>query len=277
MATMFDNLKKPIDFTKHNLMYGVTDWGRLNQFNLYESGYSFLYVVDTPVFLQVLGKKNQVYQDLLNNFVHILQFEFKGLDGLDDITSETLEINDGISQMNVISKVVQQSAGSISMRFNEKSGSVLTKLQELYLTGIKDPRTQVKRYHGCITPDGTGLEAGYENEVFTLLYMVTDNTALQLEKAFLLLNCQPTKAPLSIYESEKGDIGTKEVSIEMNCFPVTGAPIYEAATKILGWMNSDLSGTYKFVWDSTTFDYTGTQNIVSRIDNIQKSGGLTTV
>lgn len=277
MGFMFDHLKKPADFTKHNLMYGVTDWGRLNQFNLFETGYSFLYVVDTPEFLKRLGKNNADVQNLLNNYVHILEFEFKGLSGLEGLSVDTLTISDGISEMNVIGKVNQQSAGTISMQYTEKSGSVLTKLHELFLTGIKDPRTQIKRYHGLITPSGTGMEAGYENEVFTLLYMVTDNTALNVEKAFLLLNCQPSSADFSIYESEKGTIENKEISIEMNCFPVTGAPINEAASEILKWMNSENSGTYRLRWDSTQFNYHGMEDIKSRVDDTQQKGGLTSI
>ena len=71
------------------------------------------------------------------------------------------------------------------------------------------------------------------NEVFTLLYLVTDNTMLSLEKAVLLCNCQLTKAETSIYDSERGQIANKELSIEFNCLPITGYEVDKAGAKIL--------------------------------------------
>ena len=74
----------------------------------------------------------------------------------------------------------------------------------------RNKMSQAKTYHGLIK---NGLmEPGPENEVFTMMYYVTDNTMLRLEKAFLLANCQfqLTKAETSIYNSQKGDINNKE-------------------------------------------------------------------
>lgn len=252
-------LKKPTNLTQYKLMKGVTDFGQLEQFNLYESGYSFLVVCKIPKFLEELTKKDAKdesgLKSLIETYVHVLENEFKGLDGIEDITVDTLEISDGISSINLISKVTQQSTSTVSMRFLEKSGSVLTKTHELYLRGIKDPKTQVKHYHGLLE-DGTIAEAGYEHEVFTLLYFVTDNTARNVEKAYLLMCAQPTKAETSIYNSEKGDIANKEVTVEMNCIPVTGEMVDKKAKEVLDLMNKREDGNSKFVdFNSTNFDY----------------------
>jgi hypothetical protein len=66
-----------------------------------------------------------------------------------------------------------------------------------------------------------------------MMYYVTDNTMLRLEKAYLLCNCQLTKAETSIYDSTKGDIGNKEMTIEWNCFPVWGYEVDKAAKVLL--------------------------------------------
>ena len=252
-------LKKPANLTQYKLMKGVTDFGQLEQFNLFESGYSFLVVCKIPKFLEELTKKDAKdesgLKSLIETYVHILENEFKGLDGLEDMTSETLEISDGLSSINLISKVTQQSASTVSMRFLEKSGSVLTKVNKLYLSGIKDPKTQVKHYHGLLE-DGTIAEAGYEHEVFTFLYFVTDNTARHIEQAYLLMCGQPTKADLSIYNSEKGSIESKEISMEINCIPVTGEMVDKKAKEVLDLMNKREEGNDKFVeFNSTNFDY----------------------
>lgn len=255
---MFDNLKKPRNLTQYKLMQGVTDFGNLNQFNLYESGYSFLVVCQVPKFMEVLASENSSFQDLLDNYVHILEYEFRGLDGLENITSETMELTNGISTLNMISKVTEQSASTVSMRFFEKSGSAITKFHEAYLQGIKDPKTQIKHYHGLISSGK--LEAGFENEVFMFLYFVTDNTATEIEKAYLLLSAQPTTAETSIYNSEKGQIENKEISVEFNCFPVKGEKIYEKAKQMLNWMNNS-ENPNKLVVDSNNFEYSGIDKV----------------
>lgn len=258
---MFDNLKTPRNLTQYTLMQGVTDFGNLAMWNLYESGYSFLKVVSVPKFLEVLGEEDDQVSSILANYKHILEYEFRGLDGLDDITTETFELTNGISNLNVISKAVMQSASTVSMRFFEKSGTPITRLHELFITGIKDPRSMIKTYHGLIAKGK--LDPGYENEIFSFLYFVTDNTAREIEKAYLLLCAQPTKAELSIFNSEKGTIEQKEVTAEFNCFPITGELVYAKAKAALDWMNND-DNPYKLITDYNDFPYTG----ISDADNV---------
>jgi len=251
---MFENLKTPKDITKYTLMRGVTDFGNLNQFDLYETGYSFLTIISVPKYLETLASENSNFDRLFKNYLHVLEYEFRGLDGIEDVTSDSIELTNGISQMNVISKVNQQSASQVSMRYFEKSGSIITKVHEIFLKGIKDSRTQFKHYHGLI--DSGLLEPGYENEVFSFLYGVTDNSGMQLEKAYLLLSAQPTKAETSIYNSEKGDIATKEITCEFNCFPINGDTIDKKAKLYLDYLNTVI------VKSSSDFGYTGIDKIV---------------
>lgn len=268
LTPIFDGLKKPKNLTQYKLMQGVTDFGQVSQFNMYETGYSFLVVGSIPKFLEKLAELDKVtYAPLIENFKHILEYEFRGLTGIDDITADTLEITNGISNINLISKVNEQSASQVQMRYFEKSGSTLTKVLELFLKGIKDSKTQVKTYHGLIASGA--LEDGYENEIFTMMYFVTDNTARHVEKAYFLLAAQPTKAETSIYESEKGTIENKEITIEFNCFPVTGKPVYEKAQQILDWMNNP-DNPDQFIANSNNFAYTGldTINVGNRTESV---------
>lgn len=262
---MFENLKKPRNLTQYKLMQGVTDFGNLSQWNLYESGYSFLKVISVPRYVQMLADSNSDTKALLENYKHILEYEFRGLDGLDNITSETFELTNGISNINVISKTIMQSASTVSMRFFEKSGSPITRMHELFLTGIKDPRTLVKTYHGLIAAGK--IEAGYENEIFSFLYFVTDNTATEIEKAYLLVAAQPTTAELNIYNSEKGTVEQKEITAEFNCFPITGALVNAKAKATLDWMNSD-DNPDKLVTQYDNYKYTGIDDIDPKADSI---------
>lgn len=264
IPNIFSGLKSPRDVSKYSLMRGVTDFGKLEQYNLYESGYSYLIIVSIPKFLEKLKESNTEYASLINNYLHILEYEFRGLDGIENITSDSSELTNGISNLNMITKVNQQSSSNFTMRYFEKSGSVLTKVNELFLRGIKDPRTQLKHYNGLIGNDANSVfkpdAVGYENETFSFLYMNTDNTGLELEKSMFIIGAQPTTAELSIYETEKGDIGFKEISMEFSGFPITGTAVDTEAKKVLNWIN-DSSNPNHIIRDSSNFGYTGISNI----------------
>lgn len=228
--------KKAKNFTDYANMRGVTDFTNAAQFNLYESGYSHLCVISRPRYIEKLTESGDTnLQEMLDTFCYILEYEFKGLDGIEDITVDNLEITDNISTLNTPGKVNKQSASEVTMTFTERSGSVITNFLRYYLEGIKDPRTQAKTYHGLIK---YGLMAGgFENEVFNLLYIVTDNTMLQLEKAYLLCNAWPTAARTSIYNTEKGTIEKKDIEVSWQCFVIDGPDVDERALKVLAYIN----------------------------------------
>lgn len=228
--------KRPRSVAEYTMMRGVTDFTNAAQFNAYLKGYQHLVVISVPEYLKVLGSNgNADAQKLLDLFCYILEYEFKGLDGIEDITVDNIEFTDGISTMNSMGKVTQQSASEISMSFTEKSGSVITKFIDMYIRGVRDPRTQAKTYHGLIK-NGI-LAAGFENEVFNLMYIVTDETMLGLEKAYLLCNAWPNKVPSSIYNGTKGEIEKVDIEVTMQCFVIDGEEVDARALKMLAYLN----------------------------------------
>lgn len=224
-------VKRPHDLSSYQGLRGVTDFTNIGQFNQFETGYSFLFVLQMPVFMSKLAKLDNEINIIYNQFEHVLEYEFRGLDGLPDIGIENNTITNGVQEINMINKVTEDSAITVSMNYFEKTGSPLTKFSELYLTGIKDKRSEAKHYHGLIASGQ--CDPGYENEIFTFMYVVTDNTYLEVERAVLLSNAQLTKAETSMYNSQRGEISNKELSIEFQCFPVTGAKVDQAAKNLL--------------------------------------------
>ena len=85
-----------------------------------------------------------------------------------------------------------------------------------------------------------------------MLYVVTDSTCLHVEKAFLLLNAQPTSAGYSeLYNTEKGQIETKEITVNWNCFVVDGAKVNEIAAVYMANLitNGELKiNSYEMNW-----------------------------
>ena len=259
--------KKAYSTANFACMRGVTDFTNAAQFNLYEGGYSHLFVISMPKYITKLYDDDKDVKAMAETFKYILEYEFKGLDGIDDISTDNLEVTDGISTMNVIGKVTKQSAAEVTMSFTEKSGSAITNFIRYYLEGIKDPRTQAKTYHGLIKQGK--LYGGFENEVFTLLYIVTDNTMLQLEKAYLLCNAWPTSAKTSIYNTTKGEIDKKDIDVTFQCFVLDGPEVDKRALQVLAYSNEQnaVDNAYK-THDNKTFgtDVLPTANIKDKDD-----------
>lgn len=289
---MFANTLAPnYALTKFTLNRGVTDFSNLIQFDLYETGYSFLVLLSIPKFMDTLKAVNTSYRDLINTYQHIIEYEFRGCSGIDDMTSDTGSLTNGINELNVITKVNEQSASNFTMSYYERSGSIITKTHELYLRGIKDPRTQIKRYNGLINSafnkvavasgDSTDSsnstiygasaagnyinEKGYHMEVFHFLLIITDNTGLNLEKAYLLASCQPTAANTNIYNVTRGEISFSELSLTYNGFPISGRIVNSKATKFIEWINDHTCfDEMSFGYDLLTNENLGDDQIKGR-------------
>lgn len=251
---IFDGTKEIRDLQNYALFRGVTDWANLYQFNQFETGYGMLIVLTIPEILKKLADTNEQYAKLINTYVHILEYEFRGLDGIDNMTSETAELTNGVKSINIINKVTSQSGSTFTMRYFEKSGSIITKVHELFLRGVKDPVTTVKHYNGLLK-DGIITDPGFDKEVFSFLYIVTDNTLMNVEKAFYIVAAQPTTAELNIYNIERGDIQFRELSVEFSGFPISNTVINKKAQSLLDWVRN---GT---IWDESEMTYSGVTNM----------------
>ena len=235
---------RPKNLTQYTALRGVVDFSQIGQFDQFETGYSFLSVIKIPRFLEMLAEKDEGVAQMVNSFKHMLEYEFRGLTGLPNITSNSFTITDGSNEQQMINDVVRETSVDLTSNYFERRGSLITRFTEYYLTGIKDPMSKAKTYHGLIK-HGL-LEPSLENEVFTLMYYVTDNTMLSIEKAYLLANVQITESQTSMYDSEKGSINNQEIPLNFRCFPITGIEVDKAAKIML----EDITGVNRRVLDS---------------------------
>lgn len=270
---IFVNTKDYKDVTSYKLMRGVPDFGSLVQFNPYETGYAAFIICQMPKFMEVLAKYNQEYNKLVKNWAHIIEYEFKSFDGLEDVTAETTTLGDDLNSINIINKVTMQSASTFTLSYEEKSGSILNKFAYLYITGIKDPRTQVKTYHGLI--HNNILEPGFENEVFTFLFIATDNTMRKVEFSTLIVGAQLTNCTRSMYNYTKGTIDKQEVNVSFNGYPITGTKIDAAAQAVLTYLLSADAKARQIVVNSDDFDYTGIDTIAKTLQGYDTTTGNT--
>ena len=265
ISNLFTNTKDFKDVTTYKLMRGVPDFGSLVQFNPYETGYAAFIICQMPKFIELLAKYNAEYNKLVKNWAHIIEYEFKSFDGLQDLSADTIQLGDDLNSINVISKVNMQSASEFTLTYDEKSGSPLTKFAKLYITGIKDPRTQVKTYHGLI--HSNKMEPGFENEVFTFLFIATDNTMREVEAAYLLIGCQLNSADTDMYNYTKGDINKREVNVKFSGYPITSSQIDLAAHDMLSFLLSSDAAARQIIVNSNDFTYTGISSITKTLKN----------
>ena len=226
VVNMFNGTRNVKSVLNYLLMRGVTDFGNLQSFNLYESGYSFFVVMAIPRFMAELANTVcEEYSRIIQNYAHILEFENRGLSGIDNMSVETGELTNGINSVKIINKVNKPTDSTYTATYQEKLGSTLTKAHEIFLTGIKDPRTQVKTYLGVLGSDSVIKDVGYQNEVFHFMYIVCDNSLRHLERAMYLTAAQVQGAQLDIYNSEKGTYEFKEINVEFTAYPVTSQAV----------------------------------------------------
>jgi len=281
---IFDNTLSPNPVTSFTLFRGVTDYTNLAQFDLYESGYSFLILLDIPKFMDNLKAVSTQYSDLITNYRHLIEYEFRGAQGIEDLSAETTPLSNGITDLNIITRVTEQGGTQFTMNYFERSGSIITKTHELFLRGVKDPRTQVKRYHGLLngplegrtpainggtrestTTSGTSSamnDKGYAYELFHFLLIITDNTAYNIEKAYILAACQPSLAHTSIYNVTRGEIQFQEIGVQFNGLPIPGRIVTAKARSFLDEINKytcfDETDFYYNVLDDSQYGNTTT-------------------
>ena len=300
-TNIFSDTMVPREVTSFTLMRGVTDFSNLQQYDLFETGYSFLVCLQIPKFLSEAKKMNDSYRTLIDSYGHIIEYDFTGAQGIEDMTTETGALTNNIDTLNIITRVTEQSGTNFSMNYFERSGAIITKTHELFLRGIKDPRTQLKRYLGLITGPRTNtetqsnpnqltaMEAAYQNEVFHYLLIVTDNTGFNVEKSFILASAQPSQANTSIYNVTKGEIGFSQIAVQMNAFPITGRLVNNKAAKLLTYINKatcfdEMEFGYNILGDKSGVDleeigqsmtaskvFNGSDNIVDKVDNNKRS------
>lgn len=271
--TGLNYVKMPRNVTEYTLMKGVTDFSNLKQFDLFESGYSFLTVVSVPRFMQLLAAQDTKVKNLQDGLVHIMEGEFRGLDGIPDITADAGTITNGANEMQVINNVTMDTSIQVSMSFFERSGSLITNYLNYYLTGIKDPYSKAKTYHGLIGSSVT--DPGPDYEVFTFLYYVTDNTMRSIEKAYLLCNAQPIAAPNgTLYNVQRGTHDFQELNISFNCYPIIGDQVNKYAAMML---QNDLTTTdtsRMLVLDSNDYKYDVYKSKVEATDGFGLVGDI---
>jgi hypothetical protein len=145
----------------------------------------------------------------------LLQKNFRGFDGLQDIDLNTNGSQEGYSQ-NEYHVALNMSAkpNTFNLKHLEYSGSPIANLYTHWVTGIRDPRTGIATY-----PKKYDLEYAAKNHTCELMYIVlrpdADNKDKDIiEFACYWTNAMPKRIPMGHWNYAKGQ-QTSDIEIDM--------------------------------------------------------------
>ena len=222
------------DLTKYSLFLGGLNVKAkaLEQYNPLKTGYTRIFVVQMPKFM------NRILPLASKNFKHMLEYGFKTIEGIQNLTMEYEAITGGYAGRSFeIPTILKDETNAITIKVQEMSGSPVREYIEMWLSGISDPHTGLCHYHGALDKDSAtgnaGMEAIQANQVAEMIYVSTDNTGREIEFACLLSNMIPKVVKRDHYNYESGTHSAVEYDIEFTCTMYTSPDVNEVAKLLL--------------------------------------------
>ena len=222
------------DLTKYSLFLGGLNVKAkaLEQYNPLKTGYTRIFVVQMPKFM------NRILPIASKNFKHMIEYGFKSIDGIQNLTMEYEAITGGYAGRSFeIPTILKDETNAITIKLQEMSGSPVREYIEMWLSGISDPHTGLCHYHGALDKDAAtgnaGMEAIQANQVAEMIYVSTDNTGREIEFACLLSNMIPKVVKRDHYNYESGTHNAVEYDVEFTCTMYTSPDVNEVAKLLL--------------------------------------------
>ena len=227
------------DFSRNNIVDYALFLGGLNvkakaleQYDPLKTGYTRIFFVQMPKFM------NRILPLASKNFKHMIEYGFKSIDGIQNLTMEYEAITGGYAGRSfAIPTILKDETNAITIKLQEMSGSPVREYIEMWLSGISDPHTGLCHYHGALDKDAAtgnaGMEAIQANQVAEMIYVSTDNTGREIEFACLLSNMIPKVVKRDHYNYESGTHSAVEYDIEFTCTMYTSPDVNEVAKLLL--------------------------------------------
>ena len=222
------------DLTKYSLFLGGLNVKAkaLEQYNPLKTGYTRIFVVQMPKFM------NRILPIASKNFKHMIEYGFKSIDGIQNLTMEYEAITGGYAGRSFeIPTILKDETNAITIKLQEMSGSPVREYIEMWLSGISDPHTGLCHYHGALDKDSAtgnaGMEAIQANQVAEMVYVSTDHTGREIEFACLLSNMIPKVVKRDHYNYESGTHNAVEYDVEFTCTMYTSPDVNEVAKLLL--------------------------------------------
>ena len=213
----------------------VTDQN-LDQLTPYIPGITRMFMHKEPYFMQI------AFPEETDNFKSYIETGYKSIGGIADISVGSEQIQGGWANQNyeVISSVTDDT-DTISIGIYEQTGSPVREFLELWVTGVRDPRSGVAHYHGVVetpnhintkTTDGTyttyqaqgninsenvsgiWVPYGEKNHTAEFVYYDLDPTAHYIEYACMFAHAFPKSVKKDHLNYSSGDRSPVEMTVD---------------------------------------------------------------
>lgn len=189
----------------------------LTQFNPFIRGYARLFMYRPPYYME------KAFPELTNRFKAYIETGCRSVSGISDLSVNFVDFEGGFgSQTFSNPSATSDDTKSITVNLYELSGSPAREFIETWISGVRDPRTNVAHYHGYVAGPGEDItdekvEYSEANHSAEFIYYVMDPTCKRLEYACLLAHCFPSGSPRDHLNFETNSHDNAEYSIEFNC------------------------------------------------------------
>lgn len=204
------------------------------EFDPFIGGYAFIYWVKLPKWVTM---KYPGFKDMT-------QKNFKSFDGISDIDLQAEDYTHTFNSNGYgVASTIQKNNTDFTIKHQEFSGSPIRNMYQFWVSGIRDPRTDIATY-----PRMFGCDYAAKNHTGELLYIVTrpdannvkDESINNIEFAAYYTNVFPTKIPLGHLNYSQGDHSLAEIDI-----PFRGT--MNISAKVDDFAKKTLKNLYSFV------------------------------
>lgn len=205
------------------------------------TGYAFFVWTKLPFWVK----------DTYPNFQYMTQKNFKAFEGISDIELQTAQYTHTFNaNAYEYATSIQKGNTQFTIRHQEFSGNPIKNMYQFWVTGIRDPETDIALY-----PRAFGCEYGAKNHTGELLYIVTrpDANNVQhhnIEFAAYYTAVMPLKVPIGHFGYNQGDHNSPEIDINMVGDFHIGPEVDDFAAEVLsgkGPTGFDIVTPYQFL------------------------------
>ena len=193
----------------------VTDQN-LDQFTPYIQGVSRIFVHKLPNFLA-----NVDDGAFSARFKALVETGFTRIDGIQDTNVEFADFEGGFGGQKFSNvSLASNDTDTLSITVYEQSGSPLREYLDMWVTGVRDIKSNIAHYHGLM--DENGSQYSERNHTAEFIYCALDPTGKQIEYACMFAHAFPTKVPKNHLNYESRNRGNVPMEMEFR------AQLYES-------------------------------------------------
>ena len=204
------------------------------------TGYAFFVWTKLPFWIE----------STYSNFKHMTQKNFKAFEGIQDIELQTAQYTHTFNaNAYEYATTIQKGNTNFTIRHQEFSGNPIKNMYQFWVTGIRDPETDIALY-----PRAFNCEYGAKNHTGELLYIVTrpdanNVTHHNIEFAAYYTAVMPLKVPIGHFGFNQGDHNSPEIDINFVGDFHVGPEVDDFAAEVLNGQNkeSGIVSPYAFI------------------------------